>query len=565
MVFRPTYDSMAGVPSEIDRRIGTAYQKVQDVGVMLPQIAYVLNNIGIIQDIHHTLVSGVATGATGATGPTGPPGPTGSTGLTGPIGPSGGPTGPMGPAGATGATGATGETGPSGGPVGPTGPMGPMGPMGLTGSTGAIGFTGITGSTGLTGLTGLTGTVGTAGTRGTIITARAITGTSWSDGEASSAITAAGGTTIITSDVVTLYNTAANFSETRIRTNSATWSILVAFFGGDVLVDGTLTAVKLAAGAVTADKIAANAVTASKLTVTGGSILPDTGFDDLVGFWTVDANSFAIIDNTGATTPAPNAVATNLGTRRAAVLSSGYIGTTQKAVSSISFGSCAAGQVYRLRARGLNSHIARSLVVGIEARTSGNAYAGTVGQLVWLNEPTASDKELQYTIPAGGVRLIVTVLITGGVAWTGSAAAGDITVVQAATGAMIVDGAITAQHLTTTSAIITGTAQIGNGVIQTANIGNLQVTTAQIGNLTVGTAQVAYNAVTRIGEVNAHNSIPNSTGSSLPYPSSLGLSVRVETGGTVVIFVRMALKGGPGSPTAADQAIPTGNSGEGGV
>ena len=86
------------------------------------------------------------------------------------------------------------------------------------------------------------------GKRGSVTTARAISGSVWSDGEAASAITAAISGTPEASDTVTLYNSSTGYTETKIRTSGGTWSTLTAFFGGDVIVDGTLRASKLAVG-----------------------------------------------------------------------------------------------------------------------------------------------------------------------------------------------------------------------------------------------------------------------------------------------------------------------------
>lgn len=101
------------------------------------------------------------------------------------------------------------------------------------------------------GANGTNGTNGANGVRGTIVTSRAITGTAWSDTEAVSAISAAGGGTPLQNDVVTLYNSTASFSQTRVYTASSTWSPLAGYFGGDVLVNGTLTADKIVAQGVT--------------------------------------------------------------------------------------------------------------------------------------------------------------------------------------------------------------------------------------------------------------------------------------------------------------------------
>lgn len=147
---------------------------------------------------------------------------------------------------------------------------------------------------------------GVVGDRGTITSARAISGTVWSDTEAAAAIAEAGGGSPARGDVVTLHNSAAGWSQTRVRTTGGTWALLAAFFGGDVLVDGTVVATKLAVDSVTANKIAAGAVqavhlqagsvTTSKLSVTDfTNLVPDPGFSEYGTTWS-SHNSGTIID-----------------------------------------------------------------------------------------------------------------------------------------------------------------------------------------------------------------------------------------------------------------------------
>lgn len=88
------------------------------------------------------------------------------------------------------------------------------------------------------------------GDRGTIQAAVATTGSVWVDGEANAAIVSAGGFAPQRGDVVTLYNSSTAFSQTRVRTTGGAWAALAAFFGGDVLVDGTIIGTKLAATSI---------------------------------------------------------------------------------------------------------------------------------------------------------------------------------------------------------------------------------------------------------------------------------------------------------------------------
>jgi hypothetical protein len=136
------------------------------------------------------------------------------------------------------------------------------------------------------GYTGATGGTGGAGTRGTIITAATTSATSWGSGqdtEANSAINSAGGGSPIQGDLVTLYNSGSGYSESRVRSSGGTWTVITQFFGGNVLVDGTLTSAKIAAGAVTATKISVTdlsvmgSANTGNLNVTGGLTLNTTG------------------------------------------------------------------------------------------------------------------------------------------------------------------------------------------------------------------------------------------------------------------------------------------------
>ena len=147
---------------------------------------------------------------------------------------------------------------------------------------------------------------GFVGDRGTITTSRAITGTTWSDSEALTAISDAGGGSPARGDVVTLFNTGANWSQTRVRTTGGTWALLAAFFGGDVLVDGTVVANKLAANGATANKIEAGAVAAvhlqagsvlaSKIALTDfTNLVPDAEFAEIGTTWSNPAGTVTAI------------------------------------------------------------------------------------------------------------------------------------------------------------------------------------------------------------------------------------------------------------------------------
>jgi hypothetical protein len=118
------------------------------------------------------------------------------------------------------------------------------------------------------------------GNRGTVSAARAISGAAWSDSEAAAAITAVASDSPVQGDVVTLYNSASAYSETRQR-GASSWSALTKYLNGNLVVDGT----------VSAGAIAADAITASKMLIEDNSnIAPDADYED-AGAWVLDSAS----------------------------------------------------------------------------------------------------------------------------------------------------------------------------------------------------------------------------------------------------------------------------------
>lgn len=87
------------------------------------------------------------------------------------------------------------------------------------------------------------------GLRGSITTAKDISGkatnNAWVDSYADEAITDVGGIVPLQGDIVTLYNSALGFSQTRTRSSAGTWTALTAIFGGDLIVDKSITAAKV--------------------------------------------------------------------------------------------------------------------------------------------------------------------------------------------------------------------------------------------------------------------------------------------------------------------------------
>ena len=99
---------------------------------------------------------------------------------------------------------------------------------------------------------------------------RAISGSTWSDISAGDATP---GDNVI-GDVVALFNLSASYIETRTWSGNA-WIAYAEAVDGNLLVNGTVVADKIATNAVTAIKIAANSITAAKIqanAITAGKI-----------------------------------------------------------------------------------------------------------------------------------------------------------------------------------------------------------------------------------------------------------------------------------------------------
>ena len=145
----------------------------------------------------------------------------------------------------------------------------------IVGHFGEDGAAGSDGSDGADGDAGNDGSDGVPGERGsTFISHEVSSGNSWSSAGATVDGTSySGGDDIADAlasfgggpqpnDYVTLYR--GSFVETRVWDGSD-WATVDAFLNGNLVVDGSVIADKLAANAVTAVKIAANAVTAAKI------------------------------------------------------------------------------------------------------------------------------------------------------------------------------------------------------------------------------------------------------------------------------------------------------------
>jgi hypothetical protein len=132
---------------------------------------------------------------------------------------------------------------------GTNGTNGINGTNGADGQPGRDGVDGQPGRDGVDGRPGRDGIDGAPGPRGSVTIAQPIAGSAWSNTQAQAAIATAGYGAPVNRDIVTLYNAAGAFSETRFY-DQGNWLALTSYINGNLLVSGTLSASKLSAGSI---------------------------------------------------------------------------------------------------------------------------------------------------------------------------------------------------------------------------------------------------------------------------------------------------------------------------
>ena len=163
-----------------------------------------------------------------------------------------------------------------------------MADQGATGAQGNTGNTGATGAAGSNGTNGTNGTNGAAGARGSRHYYYSVSGSSWSDSDANTAISNAGDTKM-TRDTVTL-SKASTFSKTKYWNGSA-WTDVNQVVDGNLIVHGTV-----GADQVDANDIFSENITATN-TITGGTIQTASSGQRLV--MDGSANNLKFYDSSG--------------------------------------------------------------------------------------------------------------------------------------------------------------------------------------------------------------------------------------------------------------------------
>lgn len=319
------------------------------------------------------------------------------------------------------------------------------------------------------------------GARGALTTSRAIAGSSWLDAEAVTAIADAGGVAPIQGDVVTLFNTTAGYSETRIRSSAGPWTALSVIFGGNVIVDNTLTASKIQASAITTDKLAANAITASKIAVGDFAVQArNWNFEEGDTQWTKETGWSIVSD-------AVNAKSGNWVAR--------FTGTSVAALRNSQFVPAEAGEAFYAEA--YCKHAAGSSGVGSRVRiqfrnAAGADLAFAQGNLIGGGTTSYTRSFIQGIAPANtaAVRVEATSQLT-----TGTSYVDEVRLFRASNATLIADGAITTDKLTANAVT---TEKLAAGAVTANEIASNAITANKIaaGAIAVGTAAIETGAIT---------------------------------------------------------------------
>lgn len=356
------------------------------------------------------------------------------------------------------------------------------------------------------------------GDRGTIVTAYAIAGSTWSDNDANTAILLAGGVEKQKGDVVTLHRNAVGFSQTRVWTGTF-WNPLAAFYGGDVLVDGTITAGKLGAnsvttnnlvaGAVTAAEIASDAITTSKLLVkgSGASLNADPTFEDEALWDAIVPNAYQLVAS--STAYSGNKVLRATGYQAKYPTAAGRFPINPNKVYLLELVArkvTGSSIIYGIITFYTASGAAIAATTTWTSRNGTNHYfpSGVLPATSWTRYATKMGAgQTGFVIPSNAAYFGLSGLWNYTGPGTDVVEIGLFRVADAVDGELIVDGSITANHLTAgsvTAGKIAAGAIVANDIaastITGAKIAGQTITGANIVTDTITATQLAANAVT---------------------------------------------------------------------
>ncbi len=273
----------------------------------------------------------------------------------------------------------------------------------------------------------------------------------------------------IVADTITGNEIAANTvtaSEIQSRTITA-----------DRIATGTLTANELSANSVTTTQLAAGSVTASKVVIRGNDLVLDPQFDDS-SYWSFDQSPGWYFETSESGLA---------GARRYAVLWSGNsAGGAAYGLRATRLQAVTSGQVMRIRCLARTDQAPNKTVrVVAEFLTAALANVSAPGIALPVGVNTAATVyEAQVTVPAGAVYVRPVIYVDAGAGWSGLAVVSDISIMVASTGALIVDGAITANKI--------GAAEVVAGKLAAGSV--------LTSNLAVGGSNLIWNSTFSTGK-----------------------------------------------------------------
>lgn len=333
---------------------------------------------------------------------------------------------------------------------------------------------------------------GATGTRGTMTVSRAISGSSWSSTEAASAISGAGGGSPLRGDTVTLYRNSPAYSETRVF-DGTNWITQAAYIAGSQVIDGSLNGGKITAGTIVSDRIAANTIQTSRLAI--------SDFENYAVNGELTAGNVAwgglVVTNETPVSAGGNAIqGTNVIVLPAAVPPA----SAQRWTANDNRFSVKPGDQFWLEWAGkATSDFEGSFSVSLRVNRPDGTQISTYGAGSLNN--TATDytvKAGNITIPADGYIAYLQISYANTV---GSAYIGYVRLRKRNEGALIVDGAITTNHVATNSItankMLIGdtTNYVENANFQAGNVG----WQPDSGGSIVEDATNAYNGGTWVG------------------------------------------------------------------
>ena len=347
------------------------------------------------------------------------------------------------------------------------------------------------------------------------ITAGAVTANEIASGSITTAKLTAGAITaneIAAGAITTAKLSAGAVTANEISSGAITTTKLAAgAVTANEIAANTITTAKIAAGAVTASEIAAGSIVASKLAIRGENLWPDAYVQDLA-WWlgptqgTFSSSGYLNPANPSNTTAAgwqfiPDAGILNIrvgGGKGYWHLWSGQSGTpgyTATGYAQVVPPSlyAKANTTYEI-AFGCTNSANRNLVCVVQYFDSSGVIIGDGFAAATVLPGEAAIKRAKFTTPSNCVTVrVYWEAITASTAYSGFITVGNISLREAASGTMIVDGTITA-GLIAAGAITT--AKLAAGAVTANEILGGTITASKIAGNTITGNEIAANAIT---------------------------------------------------------------------